>query len=73
MERVYVMRVTSAFALTATVLSTYTEAIHLLERRDGAPRVVGFEMQRKEVPNPVLRDRIRRRSETVQATLDNEV
>lgn len=67
------MRVTSAFALTATLLSAYTDAIELVERRGAAPRVVGFPVQRKEVPNPIQRDRLRRRTGTVQATLDNEV
>lgn len=66
------MRVTSAFALTATLLSAYTDAIELVERRGAAPRVVGFPVQRKEVPNPIQRDRLRRRTGTVQATLDNE-
>lgn len=45
----------------------------MVERSEGAPRVVGFPVQRKDVLNPVTRDRLRRRTETVQATLDNEV
>jgi hypothetical protein len=68
------MRVSTTLAVAATLLLPYTEAIHLVERTDGsAPRVVSFPVQRKEVSNPLLRDRLRRRSETVQATLDNEV
>lgn len=66
------MRASITFAVAASLLSTYTEAIHLVERSEGAPRVVGFPVQRKDVSNPVLRDRLRRRTETVQATLDNE-
>lgn len=55
------------------LLSEVAEAISLQRRTDGPPRVVGFPIQRNLVSNPILRDRIRRRSETLQATLDNEV
>jgi hypothetical protein len=68
-----IMRISSTFAVAASLLSTYTEAIHLVERSEGAQRVVGFPVQRRDVSNPILRDRLRRRAETVQATLDNEV
>jgi hypothetical protein len=68
-----VMKGLAKFAFTASLLSAYTDAIQLHRRTDGPPRVVGFPVQRKSVPNPLLRDRVRRRSETVQATLDNEV
>lgn len=67
------MRGLSTFAIAATILSTYTEGIELLKRADGQPRVVAFPVQRKSVPNPLLRDRLRRRSGTVLETLDNEV
>jgi hypothetical protein len=67
------MRGLSQFVITTTLLSTCSEAIYLQRRADGPPRVVGFPVQRKTVPDPLLRDRIRRRAETVQATLDNEV
>jgi RNase P protein component len=68
------MKGASTFAIAASLFSTYTEAINLVERANGAPRVVGFPVQRKEVSNPLLRDRLRRRSTTtIQATLDNEV
>jgi hypothetical protein len=67
------MRGLSQFVITTTLLSTCSEAIHLQRRADGPPRVVGFPVQRKTVPDPLLRDRIRRRAETVQASLDNEV
>jgi hypothetical protein len=60
-------------ALAAGLLSTPIEAIRLQKRTDGPPRVVGFPVHRKSTPDPVLRDRLRRRSETVQVSLANEV
>ncbi|PMD65086.1 aspartic proteinase precursor [Hyaloscypha bicolor E] len=49
------------------------DALYLQRRTDAAPRVVGFPVERKFVPNPILRDRLRRRaSTTVQASLQNE-
>jgi RNase P protein component len=67
------MKGLTTLAFAASILSTCTEGIQLYKRTDGPPRVVGFPVQRKSVPNPVARDRLRRRSGTVQATLDNEV
>ena len=67
------MKGLTTFAIAAGLLSTYTDAIELHRRTDGPPQVVGFPVQRKHVSNPLLRDRLRRRAETVQATLDNEV
>jgi hypothetical protein len=61
------------FAVATGLLSSFIEAITLQKRTDGPPRVVGFPIQRKLVPDPISRDRLRRRAETVQATLDNEV
>ena len=45
-----------------------------LVQRD-VPAVVDMSIKRKEVPDPVARDRVRRvkRSSTVSQTLDNEV
>ena len=67
------MKSLSIFALSASLLSILTEGLSLHQRKDAAPRVVGFPVQRKPVANPLLRDRLRRRAETVQANLDNEV
>lgn len=67
------MRSLSTFALAAALLSQYTDALALQKRTQGPPKVVGFPVQRKSVPNPLARDRLRRRSETVQASLDNQV
>lgn len=44
-----------------------------LHERD-TPAVVGFDIKRRDVPNPVARDRARRkRADTVSVGLDNEV
>ncbi|KAI0456153.1 aspartic-type endopeptidase [Xylaria acuta] len=37
-----------------------------------APKVVNLSTQRKAVPNPVHRDRLRRRANSIEAALDNE-
>ncbi|TVY78288.1 putative aspartic-type endopeptidase OPSB [Lachnellula suecica] len=66
------MKGSTTFAVATGVLATCTQGLTLNRRTDGPPRVVGFPVARKSVPNPVKRDRLRRRSETVQATLDNE-
>ncbi|KAK7711674.1 hypothetical protein SLS57_007967 [Botryosphaeria dothidea] len=67
------MRCTAALTL-ATGLISLTEAIQLAKRTNSAPRVVGAEIQRREVTDPVTRDQARRRKkrDSVQATLDNE-
>lgn len=58
--------VATVFSLLHTL-----HALHLVQR--DAPAVVGWEIQRKHVANPVLRDQIRRRQlKTVSETLDNE-
>jgi len=67
------MKGVSTFVVAAGILSTYADAIILQRSADGPPRVVGFPIQRKSVADPVSRDRLRRRAETVQATLDNAV
>jgi RNase P protein component len=67
------MRTTTIIVAAVGILSGCTEAIQLQRRTDGPPRVVGFDVERRAVSNPLKRDRIRRRSNTVTATLDNEV
>jgi len=67
------MKGLTTFAVAVGLLSTCTEGLTLNRRTDGPPRVVGFPVMRKSVPNPVKRDRLRKRAGTVQATLDNEV
>jgi len=58
-----------AVTLVAGLLSV-TEAISLVQR-DAAPAVIGLDIQRRHVENPVARDRLRRRAGTVLETLDN--
>lgn len=66
------MRIATIVAGATSCLSICTEAISLQRRENEAPRVVGFDMERREVRNPVKSDRRRRRSTTLQANLDNE-
>ena len=66
-----------SFSLLAVLagLTLSTQAIQLV-KRDAVPRVLGMEIERREVQNPVKRDQARRRkrqSKTVSETLDNEV
>lgn len=69
---IIIMKGISSIAIAVSVLSAYTDAL-VLQKRTAVPKVVGFPMQRKPVANPLARDRLRRRSETIQANLDNEV
>ncbi|KAL2068155.1 hypothetical protein VTL71DRAFT_16253 [Oculimacula yallundae] len=62
----------STLALSATLLSACIEGLQLQRRTDGPARVVEFPIQRNTIQNPAVRDRLRRRAQTVQATLDNE-
>ncbi|KAI1854845.1 hypothetical protein JX266_000963 [Neoarthrinium moseri] len=65
------MKSTTVAALVAGVLSASSEALTLRERSTVPSRVVGMDVQRKKVSDPVNRDRLRRRG-TAQASLDNE-
>lgn len=67
------MRTATALAAALGFLSTCTEAINLQRREGEVPRVVGFDIERRTVKDPVARDRLRRRTTPVQASLDNEV
>jgi hypothetical protein len=62
-----------SIALAAGLLVAPASAINLHKRTDGPARVVGFPIQRRDVSDPISRDRLRRRSQTVQVSLDNEV
>ncbi|QSZ35474.1 hypothetical protein DSL72_008344 [Monilinia vaccinii-corymbosi] len=69
------MRTTTFIAVAAGLLSTCTDAIQLQRRTDGPGKVVGLDVVRKQVDNPLARDKLRklrRRSKTVASTLDNE-
>ncbi|KAK2069219.1 hypothetical protein P8C59_003816 [Phyllachora maydis] len=64
------MKPTTLAALVALFIAT-AECAAAAAGRAG-PRVVKMDTQRQPTSNPVQRDRIRRRSQTVQAALDNK-
>ncbi|OBW68968.1 MAG: Uncharacterized protein AUREO_009530 [Aureobasidium pullulans] len=65
------MKHISTLALAAsTILGA--EAITLQKRSDSASKVIEHEIQRKHVANPLKRDRLRRRQNTISQELDNE-
>ena len=66
------MKHISTLALAASTIIG-AEAITLQKRSNGAPKVVEYEIERKHVANPVTRDRLRRRQNTISETLDNEL
>lgn len=66
------MKLISILAIAASLSLPCVEGLVLQKRVAGPPRVVGFPLQRRSVPDPVARDRLRRR-DTVMVTLDNEV
>lgn len=68
------MKSTTILTFAASIASS-VEAIHLVERRDAAPAVFGLDIERVAIPDPVSRDRLRRRqnTKTVEQTLDNLV
>ncbi|KAG9232775.1 aspartic proteinase precursor [Amylocarpus encephaloides] len=61
------------FAITASLLSACVEGLSFWKREDGPARVVGFPVERISVANPVKRDQLRKRANTAQAILDNEL
>jgi hypothetical protein len=67
------MRGLEAFAIVAGLLSSCTEGLALSKRTNGPAKVVGLPIQRREVSDPLTRDRLRRRAGTVSENLDNEV
>lgn len=61
----------SVFLLASWALSALGSLT--LHQRDN-PSVVGFDIKRKDVPNPIARDHVRRkRDKTVTQGLDNQV
>lgn len=61
-----------AFLYLAASLAASVDALQLRQR--DVPAVVGLDIQRKEIPDPVSRDKVRRkRDKTVTEILDNEV
>ncbi|OAA64180.1 aspartic-type endopeptidase [Niveomyces insectorum RCEF 264] len=66
------MKSTTLLALLASSLIPFSEGLALHKRTDGPPRVVGMATERRRISNPVQRDRLRRRTSAVAASLDNE-
>lgn len=60
---------------TLIALLPLVSSLSIQHRQDGPARVVGLELQRSEIRDPVAHDksRMRRRSGTVEGTLDNLV
>ena len=64
------MKSLTATALAAGLLASGSAALHFVER--DTPNVVGLDIARRHIPDPVNRDSLRRRqSQTVTETLDN--
>jgi hypothetical protein len=68
-----VMRGLQALAIVAGLFATCTEGLTLQRRTNGPAKVVGLPIQRRELADPVARDRLRRRAKTISENLDNEV
>ena len=68
-----VMRGLQALAVVAGLFATCTEGLTLQRRTNGPARVVGLPIQRKDILDPLARDRLRRRAKTISENLDNEV
>ena len=65
------MKVAAVAAVAVGALATGTSALQLVKRSNGPARVVGMSIERKEISNPVEKDRLRKRGQTVSETLDN--
>ena len=67
------MKTSTAAVLTLGLFTSTSSALQLVPRGNSSPSVVGININRKHVANPVNRDRKRRRqTQTVSQTLDNE-
>ena len=67
------MKTPAAAALLLGLFATTSSALRLVPRGNGPPTVVGININRKHVADPVKRDQLRKRAtQTVSETLDNE-
>lgn len=66
------MKSASVAALVAGVLSTSADALAIRDSKTASSGVVAMDVQRRHIADPVKRDSIRRRSGSVEASLDNE-
>ena len=67
------MKALAILEIAVACLFTGSGAIQLYRRTDGAPRVVGFPIERGLPSNGILGSHLRRRDKTVQITLENFV
>ncbi|KAI0480645.1 eukaryotic aspartyl protease [Xylariaceae sp. FL0804] len=65
------MRTSDIFALATGILALPVEARSVVSVTE-SPKVVGLSTERKSISDPIQRDRLRRRGDTVTASLDNE-
>ncbi|KAI0476760.1 aspartic-type endopeptidase [Xylaria cf. heliscus] len=66
------MRIAELYALAAAGLASFPAAHARNIPSTTTPKVVSLSTQRRTVPNPVHRDRLRRRASSIEASLDNE-
>ncbi|KAL1896181.1 hypothetical protein Sste5346_004924 [Sporothrix stenoceras] len=66
------MKSATTLAFLASALIAVTDGLVLNKRTDGPPRVISMSTERRRVSNPAQRDRLRRRTAAVAASLDNE-
>jgi len=70
-SKIDTMKGFTGFAFVAGIIGS--EAINLQKRADTPSRVIQHDIQRRETTlNPILRDRLRKRANTITQTLDNE-
>lgn len=66
------MKSATTLAVLASALIAVTNGLVLQKRTDGPPRVISMATERRRISNPAQRDRLRRRTTAVAASLDNE-
>ncbi|KAI9746364.1 MAG: hypothetical protein M1818_000076 [Claussenomyces sp. TS43310] len=66
------MKITRILTIGVTLVPAFTDALALHKREGGAPRVLGLNIERRQIEDPVRRDRLRKRASTVEALLQNE-
>ena len=72
------MKGSIAIVFVTGLLAASAVGLNLVSQRDASPAVVGLNIQRKDVKDPIARDALRKRSplskrqQTVSETLDNE-
>ena len=62
----------TTWAVLASSLIASANGLNLQKRSDGPARVISMSTERRKIDNPAQRDRLRRRTGAVSASLDNE-